>query len=186
MVRFRPLTAVAVCLLSLSLTQCAGEPTVPEVVVQDLVAPVTAATVAAVTGTTFTLAGAGGVLGSAYAGQTVALTFSSSTAATFVVAGQTLTSTVTYGSCIFTFSNAPSGVTNPLTVNPCAVTYATAGQSTGTATTTTQTLTFGSTTSAPVAATVTVAENGTVTVTSSDGTAVAVGTATTTTATGSV
>jgi len=159
------LGAALTCVMALGLTQCKDEPLAPEVVTENLVAPVNTTTVKAVEAKTFTFAGGGAALGPTYAGQTFSVAFSNTAAstptATFTIGGTTYTATTTFGSCIFNFSpSAPPGVSNPLTVNPCNIQLATAGATAGTTTNTNATMTFGGATSAPTPVTVTITSSG--------------------------
>jgi len=107
------------------------------------VVPVTAATVPALEGKSFTLPAGAFADVPALATQAVTVTFTGTTTAaptgTIVAANGTATGTTTFGSCIFTIttSNIP-GVTvgQQITVNPCQYVVSTGGvQATGNATT---------------------------------------------------
>jgi hypothetical protein len=184
MFRSRSITAAATVLLAMSLTQCSDNPLAPEIVVAPLEVDVTAATAAAFVGETFTFATAGGVLGTQFAGQSLDVAFTSTSAATFTVGGQSFSAAVSYGSCIFDFNPALPDGTTQIVVATCDFTVNATGAATGTTGSGTSTLTLGTSTSAPVTATISVAGDGTVSVTTSTGNTVVVGTASTGSATG--
>ena len=115
----------------------------PKVAASNTTVPVTAATVQALEGLTFSLPAQAFAAVPALATQAVTVKFTGTTTAaptgTIVAANGTATGTTTFGSCIFTItsSNIP-GVTagQQITVNPCQYVVSTGGvQATGNATT---------------------------------------------------
>ncbi len=181
-----------VCTLALSLAQCKDEPTAPEVAAEDLVAPVNQQTVAALEGKTFTFPNGGSVISPALAGQTISMTLTNTTSATptaaFTFPSGSITTSLTFGSCIFNVTsvsgNSPLSVGQTFTVNPCNLRVNTAGKQVGTQTSTTATITLGTVNSQPVTVTVEVREDGTVVVEGTEAGKVTVTVATGTTGSG--
>lgn len=189
-----PVRVAALALLALAPLACGDDdPATPSrVATGNLTVAKSAATISAFTGQTFTIPNAGAVIAPAFAGQSVALTFTAGTTptATIAVGGTTIQSRVRFGSCIFevtgvTGANA-AGITvgQTITVNPCDLVVNTAGAPANGATVVRNAqVIFGTATSNPVTATVIINPNGTIIIRGPDGGSVTVGTVTTTTAT---
>jgi hypothetical protein len=136
----RLMVATAVLALALLPAACDKETTAPTMVVAGNTTLATSPTVAAaVAGTTFNFPAGAAAIAPSLAGQNLALTFTSGTAATMAftnaagVSTGNVTVAVSYGSCIFavTSSNFPAGhslaLGQTVTVNPCNLSVATTG-----------------------------------------------------------
>ncbi|HVZ47248.1 MAG TPA: hypothetical protein VG916_00565 [Gemmatimonadaceae bacterium] len=152
------------------LTQCKSEPTAPvKVAAGNLNVAMSSNVASAAVGKTFTFPGGGAALTSSLAGQTFALTFTSSSAATFAVGTGTASAAVAYGSCTFTVTGStiaglPNGV---YTIPNCNMTFNTSGTPVGGTATVGATLTLGGVLSNPIEVSVTIDSNGTVAIGSS-------------------
>lgn len=190
----RVLTASAALALVLAPMACKDDPTSPPLVAATNVSVnLTAATYAAVSGTSFVIPNGGGALSPALAGQTVTVAFAgtgSAPTATITTGSGTIVADVSFGSCRFTVRSFSGGSVilpgDVLTVNPCSLTLNTAGKVVGAASGTTATLAWAATSSLPNPGyTVTISPTGQVTVTNPSGVPFDAGTVTVTPRTGS-
>jgi len=167
-------TAAAAGLVLAFVAGCDSDPTAPTLVVASNTTLATNPAVAqAIAGTTFNFPGGAAAISTETAGQNLALTFTNANAATMVftnAAGATtgtITTSVTYGSCIFVVSAStfPTGHRlaqgNTVVVNPCNINVNTAGQqATGVSATRSVALLLGSAASAGAAINVSVNPGG--------------------------
>jgi hypothetical protein len=168
------------------------DPSSPTVVAtNNLVASASLANIGAITGNTFTIANGGAMISPALAGQAVSLSFSrtgtAAPTAQMVVGGTTISSNVTFGSCIFTITaitgaNAAGLVVGQvITVNPCNINIGTEGvEADGAANLRNVTITFGTASSNAITANIIITPSGQVIIRKTDGTEVSVGTVNTT------
>jgi len=177
--RSRLMVGALTCVAALFLTQCKDAVAPEKVVTEDIVVPITVATVAAVEGVTFSFpAAAGAVLAPALANQPFSVAFTNTASATptasFAVPGATgtdgqpgrIVATTTFGSCIFTVTstNLPN-IPLTITVNPCSINASTGGvPATGASTTVGAAVVFGTATSGTAVVVVNVSPTGVVTI----------------------
>lgn len=173
--KFSKLTLACLALGSgLLLSACGGGDSAPtRVATTNAVSTINAttgtATIAAVTGQTFTFAAP--VTLTSATGTSLAVnsvSFGGTTAKpTFNLATTEgpITGDLTFGSCIFTVVAPVNRAGQRFTVDPCAVTFATSGlQANGNSSTANVTLTLGSTESRPVPLTLSISPQGTITI----------------------
>lgn len=151
-----------------AMAACGGDPATQEIVSTNVVVTLAPANAAAVVNVPATFPAGVPALGTT---ASTVVTLPSATSFNIASGGQTATGVTTYGSCIFTVTASTFPASHPLalgkvvTVNPCALTVATAGlNANGAAGTASGTFNLGGTNSSPAPVTVIVQPGGATTV----------------------